>query len=40
MSGEAIDLLKKMLKSKPEKRITIQQIFDHPWIKNFEIPDK
>ncbi|OHT13511.1 CAMK family protein kinase [Tritrichomonas foetus] len=27
-----IDLLKKMLEKNPEKRITIQEIWDHPWV--------
>lgn len=32
---EAIDLLKKMLEKDPKKRITINEIYNHPWIKKY-----
>ena len=37
-SPELIDLLKKMLRKEPKKRITLQEVVMHPWLK--EIYDK
>lgn len=37
-SPEALDILKKMLEPCPFERITIEQIFEHAWIKSFETP--
>jgi serine/threonine protein kinase len=31
LSPEGLDLLKKMLEKDPNKRITIEQTFKHPW---------
>ena len=31
------DLVEKLLQNDPSKRIPIIKIFDHPWIKHFEV---
>lgn len=33
MSGEAKDLIKKMMKVNPKERLDIKQCLDHPWFK-------
>ncbi len=33
VSGEAIDLLRRMLVLKPESRLSSAQVLDHPWLK-------
>lgn len=33
ISKNAIDLIHKMLRAKPAERITIEEVMDHPWIK-------
>merc|ERR1712038_1388586 len=33
ISKDAVDLIHKMLKAKPAERITIEQVMNHPWIK-------
>lgn len=38
-SPEAVDLIKKMLEKKHEKRISAKQIKDHPWIKKYTSSD-
>lgn len=41
ISGDAKNLIKKLLEYKPDKRIFAQQALEDPWIKNFEeLPDK
>lgn len=35
ISPDAKDLIKKMLVTNPDERITIQEIWKHPWIKDF-----
>ena len=37
VSPEAIDLIKKMLKSDPAKRITLSEIFRHSWFANSKL---
>lgn len=37
VSEEAKDLISRMLVTNPKKRITIQEIWDHPWIKSEKI---
>jgi serine/threonine protein kinase len=32
ISDEAKDLISKMLELNPEKRITVQEIYEHPWV--------
>ena len=40
-SKEAMTFVDGLLKKKPEKRLTITQILEHPWIKKFsKVPDK
>lgn len=34
MSMDARDLLRRMLTTDPEARITIPEIWEHPWVKN------
>ena len=29
-----------MLEPLPEKRITIKEIFEHPWMKNYSLPEE
>jgi serine/threonine protein kinase len=36
ISTECRDLIKKMLEKKPEKRISVREILDHPWIANYK----
>ncbi|KAK8498083.1 hypothetical protein V6N13_121417 [Hibiscus sabdariffa] len=36
VSGEAKDLVRRMLDSDPRTRISVQQVFEHPWIQNSE----
>ncbi|KAK8691446.1 hypothetical protein V6N13_074957 [Hibiscus sabdariffa] len=36
VSGEAKDLVKRMLDPVPQNRMTVQQAFEHPWIQNLE----
>lgn len=38
LSGEATDLLQNMLWRDPHKRLTLAQIFDHPWVKGEYFP--
>ena len=40
ISEEAGDLLDKMLKKNPEERITLDEIFNHKWIKGLDISHK
>ncbi|XP_032242290.1 serine/threonine-protein kinase Chk2 isoform X2 [Nematostella vectensis] len=40
VSDEAIDLIKKLLTVDPSKRLTIQQVLEHPWIKDEEVIEK
>ena len=40
VSNEANDLIKKMLEINPKKRITIDQILNHPWIKNINVNNR
>jgi serine/threonine protein kinase len=35
-SGELKDLLKKMLMKKPSQRISIPEIFEHPWMAKYK----
>ena len=35
VSPEAQDLIKKLLQHKPEKRISLEQVLSHSWIKQF-----
>ena len=39
ISDEARDLIIKILNSDPEKRLTIQEILNHPWIKSIDERD-
>lgn len=34
-SRACIDLITKLLAKKPEERITLDQVFAHPWLRNF-----
>ena len=36
LSGELKDLLKKMLTKKPDYRISIAEIFEHPWMAKYK----
>ena len=36
LSDEVIDLIKSILKKNPEERLTIREIFSHPWMKKHE----
>ena len=36
LSGEMKDLLKRMLIKKPSDRITIEEIFEHPWMARYK----
>jgi serine/threonine protein kinase len=40
VSNEANDLINKMLEINPKKRITIDQILNHPWIKNINVNNR
>ena len=41
LSSEAMKFVNGLLKKNPEKRLTITQVLEHPWIKKFsKIPDK
>lgn len=37
VSAEAIDLIKGMLRSSPEKRITLSEVFRHSWFANSQL---
>lgn len=36
LSPEILDLIKNLLKRDPEKRFSMTQLFDHPWMKEYE----
>jgi serine/threonine protein kinase len=36
LSVDLLDLIKNILVPKPENRITMTEIFNHPWMKKFE----
>jgi serine/threonine protein kinase len=36
ISKEAIDLLRGLLEINPHKRLTIKEIYLHPWLKNYD----
>ena len=36
LSAEYKDLVHAILKPKPQERIPLIKVFDHPWIRNFE----
>jgi len=36
LSNEAVDLLKKMLDKDPKNRITINEIYNHPWVAKYK----
>ena len=40
VSDEANDLIRKMLVLEPEKRITINEILNHPWLKNENVENR
>jgi serine/threonine protein kinase len=40
LSNEASDLINKMLEVDPEKRITVDEILKHPWLKNVNIKNR
>ena len=40
ISDEANDLIRKMLVLEPEKRITINEILNHPWLKNENVDNR
>ena len=40
VSDEANDLIRKMLVLEPEKRITINEILNHPWLKNENVDNR
>jgi serine/threonine protein kinase len=37
VSAEAIDLIKGMLRSDPEKRMTLSEVFRHSWFANSQL---
>ena len=40
VSSEANDLIKKMLENDPEKRIKIDDVLNHPWLKNEDVENR
>lgn len=38
ISPEAIDLIKKLLKTKPQERLSLNQVLSHPWIAKYTPP--
>ena len=39
VSGEATDLIKRMLVIRPESRISIPEVLCHPWLRHILGPD-
>ena len=36
ISDEAKDLIRRLLRVNPEKRLTLEQVLAHPWIQRYE----
>ena len=36
ISEEAKDLIRRLLRANPEKRLSIEQVLAHPWIQRYE----
>ena len=36
LSEECVDMIEKLLENEPQKRLSVKQVFNHPWVKKYE----